>query len=87
MPISERFGSGLKMVLGVQARIISGITTLTVNDVQIRRSNLGPERNCTVELLVDSDTLDFTLSFTDDTLEHRTITGGPRARFETEVGI
>lgn len=85
--VSERFGNGLKLVLGVRAQDISGVTTLVVDDVQVRRSNIQPERNATAVVLVDADQLDIRIEFQDDSLEHRTILGGSKERFEDDTNI
>ena len=80
MALQERFGYGTGTILGVQGRIISGITTLSITGVLLRQTNLAPERNAIVTFDVDGDSFELELIFIDDTLDSNTLTGGLKSR-------
>mgnify|MGYP001297316751 CR=1 FL=1 len=80
MSLSEQFTSGQGTILGIQAGIISGITTLAIVDIHIDQSNLVPER--TGSLLLDVDDVLYLLSFSfaEEAFDQRTQEGYKKIR-------
>jgi hypothetical protein len=80
MPVAERFGSGQGTTLGVQARAISGITTISVDGIAMVTTEILPERNAIVAITVDGDAYELVIQFTEDMFEQADFKGQPRKR-------
>lgn len=75
MPLSERFGHGQGLTLGVQIRAVSGVTTFSVTSVTLFNTDLDARRRGQVLLTVDGDNFQIDFHFTDEVYEGRTLTG------------
>jgi hypothetical protein len=80
MALSERFGLGQAIILGVQARPVENVTTLTVEGVKILNTNLEDERTGFVDIFLDGNFFELKFTFRDETLSHRTFTGAQKKK-------
>ena len=86
MAVTERFAHLQNTALSVQGRIITGITTLVIDDVIFLHSNLGPQRAGQLFVTVDGLTylIDFTL--TEEAIDIRTVQGYTKQRNPEATG-
>ena len=82
MAISERFGFGLNVIVGIHAIPFQNITNLEVLGVRILPTNLDSERNIIIDLGINSDTFEVRAVFRDETLTAQTLTGQRKQHME-----
>lgn len=88
MPLEERFSGLAGTLLGVQARSITGITTLTLDGLRLFQAPAqSAERLARLLLSVDGEQFEVRLSFADETLETRTIQGQVKRRNRQAAGL
>jgi len=81
MPLAELFaGSRQGTILGVQLRIISGITTVILSGLTMALNNISSERTALLTFNVDGKEYQLRLQLTDEAFELRNIDGSPRSR-------
>jgi hypothetical protein len=86
MALTERFSHIQNTTLGVQGRIISGITDLTINDVLFLQTNTGPKRTGEIFLTVDGDNYVISFTLAEEAIDIRTIQGYTKQRNPDATG-
>lgn len=80
MPFLERFSGGQGIQLGVQLRTISGITNAEITGLRVDAANIDSEHHFVLEMTIDSQDYEIDGTFTDDTLNERTLRGYKKIR-------
>lgn len=85
MAVEERFGVGPGIIVGVQARPITGITDLFILGVRVLKTNIAEERHIVLDLQVDNDLFEMKMVFRDETLSARDFVGKVKKKNEETI--
>lgn len=75
MPTTSGSGTGLQLTAAVNATIVSGITTLEIQNVRVHRTNGEVRRHIEIKMLVDTDNIIIDMWLYDEAFHQRTIQG------------
>lgn len=78
MALTELFGSNYGLICGVQGRIISGVTTLTITGISVNQSGTDGHKVIIVTFTADGNNFELNMEFWDETYQARTISGGAK---------
>lgn len=78
MAISELFGHGNGLSVGVQATPFLNVSAIDLIRVRVENTGSAAQRRIIVQFLVDGEAYELELLLTDDTYDARTLTGGSK---------
>ena len=88
VPIEERFSGLAGTVLGVQARSITGISTITLDGLRMFQVPAqSSSRAARLLLTIDGEQFELKVVFSDETLEARTLDGHLKKRNRRAIGL